>query len=102
MLTFLGMEPRGLEACDYSSRIVDDQALAQARTDEPFASEALAVLKELYQSVSLVARVRRIAGNGQPRALTRNEAILAGLMVRLAKLQPGATRVLWATTDGAV
>lgn len=89
MLTFLGMEPRGLEDCSYSSRVVEEQALAGARDEEPFAREALAVLEELLQSVKLVARVRRVDTDGRPRTLTRNEAILAGQMVRLAKLHRG-------------
>jgi Family of unknown function (DUF5677) len=89
MLTFLGMEPNGLEDCAYSSRVVDDDALARAASDEPFAHEAVAVLKELLQSVTLVARVRRVDQEGEPRSLSRNEAILAGQMVRLAKLHQG-------------
>jgi hypothetical protein len=89
MLTFLGMEPNGLEDCAYSSRVVDDDALARAASDEPFAHEAVAVLKELLQSVTLVARVRRGDQEGEPRSLSRNEAILAGQMVRLAKLHQG-------------
>jgi Family of unknown function (DUF5677) len=89
MLTFVGIEPHGLEACSYSSRVVDEQAFAGARDEEPFAREALALLEELLQSVKLVARVRWVDGKGAPRALTRNEAILAGQMVRLAKLHQG-------------
>jgi hypothetical protein len=89
MLTFLGIEPRGLEVCDYSSRVVDEQALAHAGSEEPFAREALAVLEELLQSVKLIARVRRVDDKGQPRALGRNEAVLAGQMLRLAKLHEG-------------
>jgi hypothetical protein len=89
MLTFVGMEPRGLEDCSYSSRVVDDQALARATNEEPFAREAVAVLEELLQSVTLVARIRRVDQDGQPRTLSRNEAILAGQMVRLAKLHHG-------------
>jgi hypothetical protein len=89
MLTFVGMEPRGLEDCSYSSQVVDDQALARATNEEPFAREALAVLEELLQSVTLVARVRRVDQDSQPRTLSRNEAILAGQMIRLAKLHYG-------------
>ncbi len=89
MLTFLGIEPAGLEACGYSSRVLDDDALARATSVEPFAREAVDALDELYQSTALVARVRRIDHDGQPRALSRNEAILAGQVVRLAKLHEG-------------
>jgi Family of unknown function (DUF5677) len=89
MLTFLGMEPNGLDDCAYSSRVVDDDALARARSEGPFAHEAVDVLKELLQSVTLVARVRRVDQEGEPRSLSRDEAILAGQMVRLAKLHQG-------------
>jgi Family of unknown function (DUF5677) len=89
MLTFLGMEPSGLEACAYSSRVVDEDALARATSDAPFSREAVAVLEELLQSTALVARVRRVDQGGEPRTLTRDEAILAGQMVRLAKLHEG-------------
>jgi hypothetical protein len=47
------------------------------------------VLEELLQSVKLIARVRWVDEDGQPRTLSRNEAILAGQMVRLAKLHQG-------------
>lgn len=47
------------------------------------------VLEELLQSVTLVAPVRRVVEDGQPRTLTRNEVILAGQMVPLAKLNRG-------------
>jgi hypothetical protein len=89
MLTFLGMEPKGMEDCGYSSTVVDDDALARPRSDEPLAHEAVAVLKELLQSATLVARVRRVDQEGEPRSLSRNEAVLAGQMVRLAKLHQG-------------
>ena len=89
MLTFVGMEPRGLEDCRYSSRVVDGQALERATNQKPSAHEAVAVLEELLQSVTLVARIRRVDHDGQPRTLSRNEAILAGQMVRLAKLHRG-------------
>jgi hypothetical protein len=89
MLTFLGMEPRGLEDCNCSSRVVDDRALVRATDGEPFAQEAVAVLEELLQSVTLVARIPRVDQDGQPGTLSRNEAILAGQLVRLAKLHRG-------------
>jgi hypothetical protein len=92
MLTFLGIEPRGLEGCSYASRVVDEQALARATAEKPFAREALAILNELLQSVDLVARVRRVDQRGQPRSLNRDEAVLAGQMVRLAKLHRGLLR----------
>jgi hypothetical protein len=66
MLTFVGMEPHGLEDCSYTSRVVNDQALVRATNEEPFAREALAVLDELLQSVTLVARLRRVDQDGEP------------------------------------
>lgn len=89
VLTFLGLEPRGLESVSYSSRVVDEGALARASNDEPFAGEAVAVLEDLLQSVRLVVTVRRVDDAGQPRTLSRDEAILAGFVVRLSKLHQG-------------
>src|SRR5204863_4070074 len=42
---------------------------------------------ELSQSITVVAGLRRADAAGEIRPMTRNEAILAGLMVRCSKLQ---------------
>jgi hypothetical protein len=81
---------KGLGDFDYSSRVVDEDALRSARDEEPFTRESFELLKELAQSVSIVACVLRVDASGQPReVMTRDEAILAGLMIRLSKLQHG-------------
>lgn len=46
-------------------------------------------MKELAQSVVLAAGVHRLDEQGAPRLMTRDEAILAGLMARCAKLHFG-------------
>jgi len=76
------MESLGLGGIDYDSRIVDEEALAAASDEEPFDRESFEVLKELLQSVTVVACLQWLDENGKPRSLTRDEAILAGLMVR--------------------
>jgi len=75
---------------DYHSRIVDETSLkvATATGDErPFVREAVACLEELSQSISVVAGLQRVDANGAVRPMTRNDAILGGLMVRCSKLQ---------------
>jgi Family of unknown function (DUF5677) len=74
---------------DYSSRVVDEASLLKAESEEPFAREAFECLKELVQSVVITAGLHRMTDEGRVRRLTRDEAILAGLMVRCAKLQFG-------------
>jgi len=83
------MESLGLGDIDYDSRIVDEEALAAASDEEPFDRESFEVLKELLQSVTVVACLQWLDENGKPRSLTRDEAILAGLMVRCMKLHHG-------------
>ena len=74
-----------LEDFDYSSRVVDEEALRVSADVEPFGKESFIVLRELAQSVSITASIARTDERGQPRLLTRDEAILAGLMVRCAR-----------------
>ena len=86
------MAPLDLGQHKYSSRVVDEAALAKATEAEPFADEALDVLRELLQSVILVAGVERLDANGRPRTMSRDEAVLAGLTVRCMKLHEGLLR----------
>jgi Family of unknown function (DUF5677) len=83
------MTPLDLGEHSYSSRVVDEHRLAQATDAQPFADEAVVVLRELLQSVTLVAGIERLNEDGQPRTLSRDEAVLAGLMVRCLKLHQG-------------
>src|SRR2546422_778407 len=86
----------GLGDFDYDSRVVDEDALRLATSEEPFCREAFECLKELAQSVVIVAGTHRVDDAGAPRLMTRDEAILAGLMARCAKLHIG---LLWATSE---
>jgi hypothetical protein len=79
----------GLGDIDYESKVVDEAALKAATEEEPFAKESFEVLKELLQSVTVVACLEWLDQDHKPRTLTRNEAILAGLMVRSMKLHHG-------------
>jgi hypothetical protein len=79
----------GLEGVSYSSRVVDEDALKAATDEEAFTFEAFDALKELAQSVAVIAGLDRLDDQGNSRSLTRNEAILAGLVVRCMKLQEG-------------
>lgn len=81
-------EPIGLASVSYWSKMVDVDRLTAATGEGPFDEAAYDVLTELVQSVAVVACLKRQAG-GKPRPMTRNEAILAGLMVRCLKLQRG-------------
>jgi hypothetical protein len=83
----------GLDQFNYQSRLVDSAALAAATEEEIFNRESYDLLVELLQSVVLVAGLQRADADGGPRPLTRNEAILAGLMVRCMKLQRGSIEV---------
>jgi len=83
------MEELDLGSVDYRSRVVDEVALAAATSEEPFAREAFECLTELAQSVAVTASIVPLDENGQPRGLTRDEAIVSGLMVRCMKLQFG-------------
>jgi hypothetical protein len=81
-------EPIGLGAVSYWSKVVDVDRLADASDEVPFDEAAYEVLTELVQSVTVVACLQR-QEDGKPRPMTRDEAILAGLMVRCLKLQRG-------------
>lgn len=70
----------------YTSRRVDADALSRAPSGEPFVDEAYSCLDELLQSVEVVASIGFVNGAGERRGMTRDEAVLAGTMVRLAKL----------------
>jgi hypothetical protein len=83
------MESLGLGDIDYESKVVDETALTEATDEEAFARESFEVLKELLQSVTVVACLQWLDEEFKPRTLTRNEAILAGLMVRCMKLHHG-------------
>ncbi len=83
------MEALDLSSVDYSPRVVDEAALAAATSEEPFAREAFECLKEVAQSVVVTASIVLVDEDGQPRSLTRDEAIISGLMVRCMKLQFG-------------
>jgi uncharacterized protein DUF5677 len=79
----------GLGDFDYNSRVVDEATLLSATSEEPFSRESFECLKELAQSVVLTAGVHRLDARGAPRLMTRDEAILGGLMARCAKLHFG-------------
>jgi len=81
--------PLSLGDFDYTSRAVDEVGLRAATSEDTFAREAFECLKELVQSVVITAGIQRTDEFGDVRGLTRDEAILAGLMVRCAKLQFG-------------
>lgn len=81
------LERPSLGEFDYHSRVVDEAALDRATDERPFTREAIACLEELSQSITVVAGLRRADAAGEIRPMTRNEAILAGLMVRCSKLQ---------------
>jgi hypothetical protein len=83
----------GLERFDYWSKVVDKDALTTATDEEPFDRASFEVLSELLQSVTVVAGLHRVTADGVPRPMTRNEAILAGLIVRCMKLQHGVLSV---------
>ena len=83
------MESLGLGDIDYESRVVDEVALRGATDEEAFAKESFEVLKEMLQSVTVVACLEWLDHEYKPRTLARNEAILAGLMVRCMKLHHG-------------
>jgi Family of unknown function (DUF5677) len=83
----------GLAHVSYESEIVPKEALEISDTEEAFDLAAFRNLKELLQSTRVVSRLLRVDDLGRPRDLSRNEAILAGLMVRCTKLQEGALRV---------
>jgi Family of unknown function (DUF5677) len=83
----------GLADVSYESEVIPKDWLDIADDEEAFDLAAFRNLKELLQSTRIVAGLHRIDDLGQPRDLTRNEGILAGLMVRCAKLQEGALRV---------
>jgi hypothetical protein len=83
----------GLEHVNYWSKIVDQDALTTATDEEPFDRASFEVLNELLQSVTVVAGLHRVTADGEPRAMERNEAILAGLIVRCMKLQHGVLSV---------
>jgi hypothetical protein len=64
MSTLVRMAPLDLSQHSYSSRVVDEAALAEATDVKPFAVEALDSLKELRQSTTLVAGVERLDADG--------------------------------------
>jgi hypothetical protein len=84
-----GMETIGLEDLPYESRMVNEATLAAAESEDVFAEEAFEMNKELGQTVPVIGGLLRTDTDGQPRTLDRNEAILAGLLVRCAKIQHG-------------
>ena len=79
----------GIGDLDYWSKAVEEQALEYAADEHPFSEASLAVLEELLQSVRAVASVSYLTDQATPRAMTRDEAIVAGLLTRCAKLQEG-------------
>lgn len=82
-------ELRSLGDAPYRSRVIDEKRLRDATDEAPFEHEAFDALEELLQSVELVASIAYRDSCGRARAMTRNEAIEAGLMTRCAKLQKG-------------
>lgn len=83
------MQSLGPGDFDRNSRVVDEATLLSATSEEPFSRESFECLKELAQSVVLTAGVQRLDDWGAPRPMTRDEAILAGLMARCNKLHSG-------------
>jgi hypothetical protein len=82
-------EPIGLANISYWSRMVDTDRLGAATDETSFDQAAYDIITELVQSVAVAACLVRQDDSGSPRPMTRNEAILAGLMVRSLKLQRG-------------
>ena len=84
---------------NFQPATIDEESLATAASEEPFTQAAFELLKELGLSVGVIAGIQRVDAGGQPRAMTRDEAILAGLMVRATKLLMGLLDAMVAHRD---
>jgi hypothetical protein len=83
------MDVLSLDHFDHEPFELDRDPLRTALDEDPFNRAAFDLHKELAQSATLVAGACRIDDDGQPRALTLDEAVLAGLMVRCLKTEHG-------------
>jgi len=68
---------------------IDITSISAYTREGQFTSLAVELLKETAILTSLLAGTHQLEENNNPRRWTRNEAVLAGLMVRLSKLQRG-------------
>lgn len=68
---------------------VDDKKISRFTREGQFTALAVELLKETAIITSKLACSYPLDENNRPRNWTRNEAVLAGLMVRLSKLQSG-------------
>lgn len=66
---------------------VDIEEIKKFNSGDQFMSLAVELFKEVNQITALLSCTYRLDQDGNPRKWTRNEAILGGLMVRIAKLQ---------------
>ena len=68
---------------------VDPEAVGKFRSEDDFTALAVELFKEIAARTAVLACTHRLDDNNMPRKWNRNEAILGGLMIRLAKLQAG-------------
>jgi hypothetical protein len=83
------VEGMHIDEFEYEHFEIDEALLVAATDEEQFAHAAFELHKDLGTSLVLVAGALRLDETGQPRGLTLDEAVLAGLMVRCMKLQHG-------------
>jgi Family of unknown function (DUF5677) len=84
-----GMEGMHIDEFEYEPFEIDEAVLGSATDEEPFAHAAFELHRDLGKSLVLVAGALRLDEAGEPRGLTLDEAVLAGLIVRCMKLQHG-------------
>lgn len=71
------------------STAVDFDGLTVADDEEPYVAAAFAVLRDVAVIVVVLASISRRTRDGRPNPLTRDEAVLGGLVVRITKLLHG-------------
>jgi len=73
----------------FEKTMIDRERMARLTSEDGFMSIAVELMKEISKITVILACSYPPAENNIVRKLTRNEAILGGLFVRLAKLQSG-------------
>src|SRR3712207_6170805 len=68
---------------------VDEEVISTFEREGKFTSLAVELLKETAIWTSILACSNPVDQAGNPRRWTRDEAVIMGLMIRLAKLQSG-------------
>ena len=63
--------------------------LEKTNNNGDFIYAGVELLKELAQYVNIISCITEVTDKGEPRGWTRNEAILAGLLIRCTKLLSG-------------